>query len=411
MIPPKKFQKFPLRIRRLALAGVSSLVAILVCIVSLVGCAPTTPNAGVLDKAKALRGESKYKEAVVLYQQALQSDNKNVEIYAGLSVCEQYLDNYKLALEYSDLGLKVDPKDTFLLALRGDALANLDKKREAIKAYTAAIDLNPDYDYAYECRGWVYETLNETDNAVADYKKATESDEADAQVFDRLGTIYLARGQVKEAIESFDRGAAMANDDPANAAECLQSRAMAYLQLNLPEEALKDAEEACSLDNDATKLTARALAKQCLGRKSAAVEDLNLAYANDKEGMDKNYGSISLIWLALLEQEAHNTKAAAEHIQELDKTCDKSKWPRPLVDYLNGKMPADKLLQVTKNPDQLTELKTYLAMDQTAKGQPDKAVENLQWVVAHGNKEYMEWPMARAELARLKAAMPAPVSK
>ncbi len=42
--------------------------------------------------------------------------------------------------------------------------------------YNKAIEINPQYAYAYNNRGWVYYNLKEYDKAIKDYNKALEID-------------------------------------------------------------------------------------------------------------------------------------------------------------------------------------------------------------------------------------------
>jgi TonB family protein len=59
-------------------------------------------------------------------------------------------------------------------ARRGDFYYELNKPEEAIKDYTKAIELKPDYHYHYSDRASAYEKLGKTDLAEADKLKASE---------------------------------------------------------------------------------------------------------------------------------------------------------------------------------------------------------------------------------------------
>jgi TonB family protein len=63
-------------------------------------------------------------------------------------------------------------------ARRGDFYYELDKPEEAIKDYTKAIELKPDYQYHYSDRASAYEKLGKKDLAEADKLKASELEPA-----------------------------------------------------------------------------------------------------------------------------------------------------------------------------------------------------------------------------------------
>ena len=45
---------------------------------------------------------------------------------------------------------------------------------QAIKDYSKAIEINPEFMYAYNNRGLAYESIGRISQAIADYKKALE---------------------------------------------------------------------------------------------------------------------------------------------------------------------------------------------------------------------------------------------
>ena len=60
---------------------------------------------------------------------------------------------------------------------KGNALTNLNKYEEAIKAYDKAIEINPQYSMAWNNKGAVlYNKLGKVDEAIKAYDKAIEID-------------------------------------------------------------------------------------------------------------------------------------------------------------------------------------------------------------------------------------------
>jgi hypothetical protein len=50
----------------------------------------------------------------------------------------------------------------------------------------------------------------------------------------------------------------------------------------------------------------------------------------------------------------------------------------------------------------MTEARTYLGLALAATGERQEAMKHLQWVKEHGNKSFVEFPAAAAELRRLE---------
>jgi len=81
------------------------------------------------------------------------------------------VDIHALKIEYYTKAIELDPKYTYAYNCRGLAYANLDEYQKAIDDYTKAIELDPKYTYAYFIRGAIYSELNEYQKAIDDCKK------------------------------------------------------------------------------------------------------------------------------------------------------------------------------------------------------------------------------------------------
>ena len=81
---------------------------------------------------------------------------------------------------------------------RGNAFAKLGWKEEAIKDYTKAIELNPEYALAYNNRGKALEDLGERAEAIKDYTKAIE---LDPQYISKLAPIIKQLSFSKEEVK------------------------------------------------------------------------------------------------------------------------------------------------------------------------------------------------------------------
>jgi lipoprotein NlpI len=88
-------------------------------------------------------------------------------------------------------------------------------------------------------------------------------------------------------------------------------------------------------------------------------------------------------------------------LEEAAKKSDTGAWPYPVIRFMKGELGAEELLQMTDDTGKKTEAHAYAGMDLLLKGKSDEARKNFEWVREYGNKRYLEYPLALAELARL----------
>jgi lipoprotein NlpI len=87
-------------------------------------------------------------------------------------------------------------------------------------------------------------------------------------------------------------------------------------------------------------------------------------------------------------------------LEEAATRCDTKSWPYPVIEYMRDSA-AETLLDAAANNDKKTEAHTYIGMDLVLKGRIDEARGHFAWVREYGNKLFLEYPLALAELNRL----------
>ena len=124
--------------------------------------------------------------------------------------------------------------------------------QQAVSSYTRAININPDYDYAYNNRGNAYVELGQYQNALQDLQRAVKMMGADARTHNNLGGVYLLLKRYDEAVSEYTQAL---NLDP-NQAATYYNRALAYFYQGEYQNALSDAKRALELNpNDADTKT------------------------------------------------------------------------------------------------------------------------------------------------------------
>lgn len=127
---------------------------------------------------------------------------------------------------------------------RGLILDSLNRTDEAIADYTKAIELDPENSGAYLNRAVVYTKLNNPDKAIADYTTAIELDPADNDPYISRGVIYGNLGDYDKALADFNQAVQM---DPQSISAYLY-RGSLYENIGQPDKALADYQEATKID-------------------------------------------------------------------------------------------------------------------------------------------------------------------
>jgi Tfp pilus assembly protein PilF len=74
----------------------------------------------------------------------------------------------------------------------------------AVELYTKSIKLRPTAE-AYTFRGWAYSFMGRPDDAIAECYKAIEVDPEFGNPYNDIGAYLMARGELDEAVEWFDK--------------------------------------------------------------------------------------------------------------------------------------------------------------------------------------------------------------
>ncbi len=175
-----------------------------------------------------------------LWQSALRHDAENGLAYSNLGC--HYIDNeeYEKAVPILEKAVQNEKNFTecyFAYQNLGVALSNLDRKREAIENYTAAISRNPALTGALFGRGLSYTAIGKFDSAVADFTTIlTKTDTLDSRSYYSRGIAFNKWNKVDQALSDY---AAAIRIDPGYSAAYV-NRGNIYFNLNLPDKALAD---------------------------------------------------------------------------------------------------------------------------------------------------------------------------
>jgi len=154
------------------------------------------------------------------------------------------LKKYDLAIKSYTKAIELNPNYADTYYNRGNSYKNLKKDDLAIKDYTKAIELNPNRDEAYNNRGVLYTHLKKDDLAIKDYKKAIQINPKNTNAYCNCGNFYTKSKDYSSAIKDFNKAIEL---NP-NYADAYFGRGYSYNKIKNYELSIKDYKKAIELN-------------------------------------------------------------------------------------------------------------------------------------------------------------------
>ena len=188
--------------------------------------------------------------------------------------------------------------------------ANQGDYEKAIEDYTRAIELQPDYFFAYYNRGLAYFKLRNNQSAIADYTKAIGIKSNNANAYFNRGLAYFKLGNNQSAIADYTKAIKL-NDKYAYA---YNNRGLAYFKLGNNQSAIADYTKAIEIDDRyAYAYNNRGIVHSKLGNNQDAIADYTKAIKlNDK--YDYAYNNRGLAYFKL----GNNQSAIADYTKAIE---------------------------------------------------------------------------------------------
>lgn len=118
--------------------------------------------------------------------------------------------SYEKALEQFNVLIKNEAPVADYFAYRGTALLNLKRKKDALKDFDRAVELDSKYSYRYACRAFAKDSLGDLEGAIADYRIAVALDPDDAIAHNNLGLLEEKLGNKSNAKRHFETADSLA---------------------------------------------------------------------------------------------------------------------------------------------------------------------------------------------------------
>jgi tetratricopeptide (TPR) repeat protein len=141
----------------------------------------------LLGLAELKRMQSKFEEALPLYQQTEAIIGLNHDIAYGMGVCYSYQQDRDRAIQYFQRAAALAPKADATQFALGNELFQAGKLAEAVEPLQRAVALNPKIKQAYFLLGRAYQRLGRPDAARTAFKRVEELTKADLEKEQRSG--------------------------------------------------------------------------------------------------------------------------------------------------------------------------------------------------------------------------------
>jgi tetratricopeptide (TPR) repeat protein len=195
---------------------------------------------------------------------------------AGALWVEEKYSDPKMAVEYLNNALKLQPDYADAYNSRGIAHANLGQYQRAIENFNEAIHLKPDYAMVYNNRGFAYSNLGQYQRAIEDFNEAVHLKPDYTKAYNNRGNAYYSLGQYQRAIENYNEALRLKPDY----ADAYGNRGNAYYSLGQHQRAIEDYNEAIHLKSDyAMGYNNRGSAYLLQGKKNLGCRDAKKACA------------------------------------------------------------------------------------------------------------------------------------
>ena len=337
------------------------------------------------------------------FHQAFQTDYKTIDDelrpYLNRSLYPVVNVTFKRQL-VAERDLQVSPaSDAEVEYYSGDLLLNMNRLEEAEAHFKKSISLDATFAPSRVSFGVLRLRQGKVSDAKEILEAAVNLDSKSYLAHYFYADALSADNQIEEAIKHYQESIAL---NP-NAGFVYLNLGYAYLRRGQEAEAIDVMGKGIGVD-PRNPYFYRTLSYMFLQRAQGQVAVYNAGnYLKIRGWLDDHSQYMVLVkyfGLRQLERKAE----AARLLDEAVTRIDTSVWPSPVIQYLRHALTIEGLLAQSTDNDKLTEAHAYAGLELAQNGDRASALEHLRWVKENGNKNFVEYPLALAEIARIEGA-------
>jgi Flp pilus assembly protein TadD len=152
-----------------------------------------------LDRGWQLHQAGRYREAEVIYSQALLQPAQQANAWCFLGILYYDIGNFDESLKAYERALQIQPQFPVALSNRANTLSSLDRLDEAVQSCEQAIELKPDYATVWTNLGAVQTKRGAFEEASESFRKSLElSPEKNEAAHRNLGAMLVQQGRLDE---------------------------------------------------------------------------------------------------------------------------------------------------------------------------------------------------------------------
>jgi tetratricopeptide (TPR) repeat protein len=373
------------------------LLAAILSIASLQADRPQTPTAESYVAEGARYAELRqYDKAVDAFKHAIALNPSLASAHLGLGSMYHNMGRLSDALEPLTTAVRLDPKNAIAHLNLGVTLAALRRPDESLLELTEARRLDPGSARVHvEVASALDNGFGQLEAALAEYEEAARLDPRAPAIRSSIGFLLMRLGRFGEAIEPLAEALRL---DPAHR-ESRFHLSNAYTQTGRYDDAIESWTKFLELVPDEPEaLHNRAWCYMYAGRQGAAAAADARRFLQTAGWRQQSSPFMVLVaHLGSREAGAASTSLLDDAAAHLNRTA----WPYPVIAYMRREVSAEQLLEIAGSNNDRTEAHAYVGMDLLLKGHAEDARKHFEWVRDYGNKRFIEYTLALAELGRM----------
>lgn len=205
---------------------------------------PASKTNQLLQDAYELYMQRRAHEALTLYDQALQNDALNAQIWQGRGLALALTMQHSDALASFERALQLDSSLIVSLNGKATALNMLRRNREALEVFERALAQEPDNAIAWNGKGAVLSALGEPEQALNAFNVALHFDPRMALAWNNKGLMLRQLRRYQEALQAFEQ----ALNCDRNAVAYWNGKGLVLYEMGRLKEALQAYQEALNRD-------------------------------------------------------------------------------------------------------------------------------------------------------------------